>query len=133
MTDNNISPLPWRVYHSYYTPHGEDIVDICGETRDHTVVENIDKELAEYIVEACNNYAALKEQNTKVWEMLEEVHRKRHDAYNKIAPLLGLKPFYGTCNKEQIIWANSQEEANSLKAGGDIFTFVEQLTQEEEK
>ena len=46
------------------------------------------------------------------------------EVYSAIAPLLGLKPFYGTCNKEQVIWAISQEEASSLPAGANIFDFV---------
>lgn len=50
--------------------------------------------------------------------------RENHILYTAIAPFLGLKPFYGTCNKEQVIWANSQEEADNLPAGASIYTYI---------
>jgi hypothetical protein len=69
---------------------------------------------------------SLIDQNKRLWELLDDKCRELHNAYNKIAPTLNLKPFHGTCNKEQVIWAKTQDQANSLRAGEDIFTFVKQ-------
>lgn len=57
-------------------------------------------------------------------KLANEYCRENHELYTAIAPLLGLKPFYGTCNKEQVIWAKSQQEANDLPAGANIHKFI---------
>lgn len=46
-------------------------------------------------------------------------------AYESLAPFLGLKPYKGSCNKEQTIWAESQEKANALLPGNSIFQYVQ--------
>lgn len=43
-----------------------------------------------------------------------------------IAPFLNLKPFHGTGNKQQILWAHNQEEANSIQLGGSIYKIFDQ-------
>jgi hypothetical protein len=57
-------------------------------------------------------------------KLANEYCRENHILYTAIAPLLGLKSFYGTCNKEQVIWAKSQQEANDLPAGASIYTYT---------
>lgn len=52
--------------------------------------------------------------------------KKCHKLYTALAPRLGLKPFYGTCNKQQVIWAKSQDDANSLMAGENIYKYVDE-------
>ena len=59
-------------------------------------------------------------------KLANEYCRENHDLYTAIAPLLGLKPFYGTCNKEQVIWAKTQKEANDLPAGASIHTYIKE-------
>lgn len=67
-------------------------------------------------------------------KLAEEYCRENHTLYNAIAPLLGLKPFYGTCNKEQVIWAKTQEEANDLPAGASIHKYIKSaITKQEVK
>lgn len=44
---------------------------------------------------------------------------------NLIAPYIGLKPFFSKNNKNQIIWAETKEEAESVSLGEDIFKFVD--------
>jgi hypothetical protein len=56
--------------------------------------------------------------------LANEYCRENHELYTAIALLLGLKPFYGTCNKEQVIWAKSQQEANDLPAGANIYKYI---------
>lgn len=57
-----------------------------------------------------------------VWR--DELLQENFDLLTAIAPLLGLKPFYGTGNTQQVIWADSQEQASALSLGQSVFTFV---------
>lgn len=52
--------------------------------------------------------------------ILSNEYKKLYETYYKIAPKLGLKPF----GKSQIIYATSQEEADSIKPGESIFKFI---------
>jgi len=45
-------------------------------------------------------------------------------AYELLAPHLGLKPYKCNANKEQIIWAESQEHANEVRIGESVFKYV---------
>lgn len=57
-------------------------------------------------------------------KLANEYCRENHALYTAIAPLLGLKPFYGTYNKEQVIWANSQQEADDLPIGANVYKYI---------
>lgn len=57
-------------------------------------------------------------------KLANEYCRENHTLYTTIAQLLGLKPFYGTGNKEQVIWAKTQKEANDLPAGANIYKYI---------
>ncbi len=58
--------------------------------------------------------------------LAEEYHKENTALYCAIAPYLDLHPYYGKYNKEQVIWAKSQDQANSLPAGASIFQFVKE-------
>jgi hypothetical protein len=66
-------------------------------------------------------------------QLANEYCKENHLLYQVLAPLIGLKPFYGTGNKEQIIWAISQEEANSLRLGENIYKFIRLRVEEKLK
>lgn len=82
MTDNKMSPLPWKYdgdgFDSEsaidfdtdgYTVMTEDCEPICEI--DYRADDSEAEANAQYIVEACNNYTALKEQNTRLREAIE--------------------------------------------------------------
>ena len=64
--------------------------------------------------------------NPEETQMINELIKENISLYQFIAPLIGLKPFYGTGNKVQVIWAESQEQANNLPLGADIYKYVKE-------
>lgn len=77
---------------------------------------------------------AYKSRSELWYKHAEDLQRELREAYTILAPKLGLKPFYSKANKEQIIWAESQEQADSLLIGGNIYTFIKQaLTRANER
>jgi len=59
-------------------------------------------------------------------QLAEEYCRENQLLLEIIAPLIGLQPYMGAYNSDQVIWAKDQEQANSLSAGENIFKFVKQ-------
>lgn len=66
--------------------------------------------------------AVTSQQNDEFEELLKENFKLK----DYIAPFLNLKPFHGTGNKQQIIWAGNQEEANSVRLGQSIYKIFDQ-------
>ncbi len=69
---------------------------------------------------------ALQKEVTRANLAIERLYLENNRLYEALSPLLGLRVFHGTCNDEQVIWARSQEQANSLTAGQSVYTFTKQ-------
>ena len=64
---NKHSPLPWKVLSSIFGTliHTQDMTAVC---------DKLFNEDAEFIVEACNNYEALQQENKKLKEALKDLY-----------------------------------------------------------
>lgn len=110
-------------------------VDLAIQSAKHSGLQDIADVDKQTLIAAIQDYARVGEvipaEKDRTFRDLYENLAKEYCAenttlYTTIAPLLGLKPFYGTCNKEQVIWAESQEQANALPAGASIHTYIKQ-------